>query len=264
MKPLNAMHASNVLDRGDVRIEVIAQGEGPLVLMLPSRGRGAEDFEPIASDIAAAGYRLLRPQPRGIGRSLGPMDGITLHDLANDIASVIRSEGGGPAVLIGHAFGNWVARMTAVDYAALVRGVVIVAAAAKDYPAGLAEDVACSADTTLPDDLRLASLRRAFFAPGHDARAWLGGWYPAVSASQHLAGKATRQQEWWGAGNAPVLDLQAEGDPFKPRAAMNEIPAELGTRASVQVIADASHALIPEQPAAVVAAILDWMRALPG
>jgi pimeloyl-ACP methyl ester carboxylesterase len=249
---------------GNVRVEVIAQGDGPLVLMLPSRGRGAEDFDAVAAGIAAAGYRVLRPQPRGAGQSSGPLTGITLHDLADDIAAVIRDAGAGPAVIVGHAFGNWVARMTAVDHPALVRGVVIVAAAAKDYPDGLAADVARSADTALSDDERLASLQRAFFASGHDARAWLDGWYPAVSDSQHRAGKATRQQEWWGAGSVPVLDLQAELDPFKPRAAMNEIPQELGARASVHIIADASHALLPEQPAAVIAAILGWMRALPG
>ena len=47
----------------------------------------------------------------------------TLHDLANDIAAVIRNAGnGGPAVIVGHAFGSWVARMTAVDHPELVRG----------------------------------------------------------------------------------------------------------------------------------------------
>jgi acetyl-CoA C-acetyltransferase len=39
-------------------------------------------------------------------------------------------------VIVGHAFGNWVARMTAVDYPQLVRGVVIAAAAAKQKDAG--------------------------------------------------------------------------------------------------------------------------------
>lgn len=252
-----------LLSRDDVTIEIIADGEGPLVLLLPSRGRGAEDFAVLAPVIAAAGYRVLRPQPRGAGRSTGPMTGLTLHDFAADIAAVIRAAGGGPAVIVGHAFGNWVARMSAVDYPALVRGVIIVAAAAKDYPEGLAEDVARSADLSLSDADRLISLRRAFFATGHDASVWLSGWYTAVSDSQRSAGLATRQDEWWGAGSVPVLDLQGELDPFKPRSSRKEIPAELGARAGVKVIAGASHALIPEQPAAVAAAILQWIGALP-
>jgi hypothetical protein len=38
------------------------------------------------------------------------MTGITLHDFARDVAGVMESEGGGPAVVVGHAFWNWVAR----------------------------------------------------------------------------------------------------------------------------------------------------------
>jgi pimeloyl-ACP methyl ester carboxylesterase len=43
---------------------------------------------------------------------------------------------------------------------------------------------------------------------------------------------------------------------------MNEIREEFGERATIVVIPDASHALIPEQPAAVVAALVDWIRTL--
>ena len=58
------------------------------------------------------------------------MTKITLHDFARDIAEVVKKLGGGKAVVVGHAFGNWVARMTAADHPDLVRGVVIAAAAA--------------------------------------------------------------------------------------------------------------------------------------
>ena len=191
------------------------------------------------------------------------MAGLTLHDFAGDVAAVIAHAGGGPAVVAGHAFGNWVARMTAADHPQLVRGVIILAAAAKTYPKALAEAVTRSADVTLADSERLGYLRSTFFAPGHDASVWLKGWYPDVNASQFAAGRATRQEEWWGAGRAPLLDLQAALDPFKPRETMNELREELGERVTIAVIPDASHALIPEQPAAVVDAIIAWMRTLP-
>jgi pimeloyl-ACP methyl ester carboxylesterase len=254
---------------GEVRIEVISEGAGPLVVLLPSRGRDSEDYDVVAAGIARAGYRVLRPQPRGAGRSAGPMKNLTLHDFARDIAIVIKHEGKGPAVIVGHAFGNWVARMTAVDYPQLVRGVIIVAAAAKAYPSGfagakeLSEAVRKAGDPSLPDAERLKYLRMAFFAPGHDASVWLKGWHPEVDESQFAAGRATKQSEWWPGGKAPLLDLQAALDPFKPRAMMNEIKEEFGERATVVVIPNASHALIPEQPAAVTDAIVAWMRKLP-
>jgi len=248
---------------GDARIEVIAEGAGPLVVLLPSRGRDSEDYDEVAAGIARAGFRVLRPQPRGTGASSGPMTGLTLHDFAGDVAAVIAHAGGGPAVVAGHAFGNWVARMTAADHPQLVRGVIILAAAANTYPKALAEAVTRSADVTLADAERLGYLRSTFFAPGHDASVWLKGWYPDVNASQFAAGRATRQEEWWGAGRAPLLDLQAALDPFKPRETTNELKEELGERVTIAVIPDASHALIPEQPAAVVEAIVAWMRKLP-
>ncbi len=253
----------------NVCLEVITEGNGPLVVLLPGRGRGSEDFDALAAGIAQAGFRVLRPQPRGVGGSAGPMKDLTLHDFARDVAEVIKHEGGGPAVIVGHAFGNWVARMTAVDDPALVRGVVIVAAAAKAYPNGfagakeLSEAVRLAGDINLPDEERLKYLRMAFFATGHDASVWLSGWYPAVDEAEAAAGRATRQSEWWSGGNVPLLDLQAANDPFKPASMSNEMRDEFGDRVTVAVIANASHALIPEQPAAVVDAIVGWMRKLP-
>jgi pimeloyl-ACP methyl ester carboxylesterase len=254
----------------DIRIEVAAEGRGPLIVMLPSRGRGAEDFDDVAGELVKAGFRVLRPQPRGAALSLGPMQNLTLHDLAHDIAAVIRNAGdGGPAIIVGHAFGSWVARMTAIDHPELVRGVVMAGAAAKAYPTGfagakeLSEAVQKSADFALPQGERLKYLRLAFFAPNSDARIWLLGWHPAADEVQLAAGRATPQSEWWSGGKVPLLDLQGALDPFKPRAMSNEMRDEFGERVSVVVIPDASHALIQEQPDAVAAAILAWIGKLP-
>src|SRR5204863_188563 len=84
------------------------------------------DFVPIAARLAQAGYRVLRPQPRGIGQSSGPLTGIDLHDYAADVAAVIAHENREPAFVVGHAFGNRVARMLATDRPDLVRAVALV------------------------------------------------------------------------------------------------------------------------------------------
>src|SRR5215470_19148484 len=81
-----------VVDRGDVKIEMIAEGRGPLIVLLPSLGRDSEEFDPVAERIASAGFRVLRPQPRGYGRSTGPMQNVTLPDFARDVAAVIEHE----------------------------------------------------------------------------------------------------------------------------------------------------------------------------
>jgi pimeloyl-ACP methyl ester carboxylesterase len=82
-------------------------------------------------------------------------------------------------------------------------------------------------------------------------------------AGSRQTGRATKQSEWWSGGTAPLLDLQGAVDPFKPRAMRNEIKDEFGERATIIVIPNASHALIPEQPTAVISAIVEWIRGLP-
>jgi pimeloyl-ACP methyl ester carboxylesterase len=254
----------DVLKTGDITLDVIVEGKGDPIVLLPSRGRDSEDYDRVAEGLVGAGYQVLRPQPRGIGKSAGPMQGVTLHDFANDTAYVIRHYGQGkPAIVVGHAFGNWVARMTAVDHPELVRGVVIAAAAAKQYPPALSEKVGKSADMRLPEAERMGYVQELFFAPGSDASVWKEGWYAPTSTMQSEAGKATRQSEWWSGGKAPLLDLQAADDPFKPLASRDEMKDEFGDRVTIKVIDQASHALIPEQPAAVVDAIVTWAKSLP-
>jgi len=248
---------------GNVVIDLIAEGAGPPVVLLPSRGRGSEDFDAIAEGIAKAGFRVLRPQPRGAGRSTGPTDRLRMQDLARDVALVIERENNGPAVIVGHAFGNWVARMVATDHKHLVRGVALMAAAAKSFPVSLRADVQQSADETLPRAVRLAALRRAFFHSDHDPSVWLSGWAPEANRLQGIASAATGQAEYWQAGGVPILDIVPESDPFKPKDKWFESREEFGSRVTVTVVPRASHALVPEQPRLVVDVIVAWIRQLP-
>ena len=61
----------------NVEIDLIAEGRGPLIVLLPSRGRDSEDYDEVAAGLAKEGFRVLRPQPRGIGQSVAPMRDIS-------------------------------------------------------------------------------------------------------------------------------------------------------------------------------------------
>ena len=260
---VSAERRSEIIRYDDVQIEVIVEGQGPAIVLLPSLARDSDDYDEVAEGLAAAGFRVLRPKPRGIGRSTGPMTNISLHNFARDIAEVVEKLGNGRAVIVGHAYGNWVARMTATDYPKLVRGVVIAAAAAKQYPPELSAAVTSAGNLSLSNEARLEALRFGFFAPGNDPTVWLTGWHPEIRNAQRAAAAAVRQDEWWAGGTAPLLDLQAAKDPFKPEARRNEMKDEFGSRVTVAVIPNASHALIPEQPKAVVDALTTWIKGLP-
>ena len=261
-----AARRSEIVAAPGLTIETYVEGAGPPVVMLPSYGRdGGGDFDAVAASIAAAGFRVLRPQPRGTAGSTGLMSGVSLHQLADDVALVIDRLGGGRAAIVGHAFGNYVARMVATDHPTEVKGVVLAAAAAAVYPAEIAATPARAGDLQAPEADRLAALRLGFFARGHDPRAWLEGWHPQTLAmqlsSQEKAG--VKQSEWWSAGSAPLLELIPDSDPFKPHDRWGELAAAFGPRVQTIVIRGASHALFPEQPTAVAEGIIPWLRALP-
>jgi len=254
-----------VIARGEVRIEVLAQGQGPPIVLLPSLGRGAADFASIAHRLAGAGFRVLRPEPRGIGRSSGPMSGIDLHDYAADVAAVIEAEGCGPAFVAGHAFGNRVARMLATDCPDLVSAVALIAANVGKAPSPpeVRAAIRNSADPALPDEVRLAALRFAFFAPGNDPRPWLDGWHPDVLAAQRAAGDLTPRAEDYAAGGKPVLYLRPDHDPLAHAEDAAEYRRQLGDRVSIVVIPHASHAAIVEQPEFVANSLLAFFSSIP-
>jgi len=251
-----------MVTRGAVQLEVLAQGKGPTMVLLPSLGRGAEDFDPMADVLAQEGYRVLRPQPRGIGASSAAPVYADLHDCSNDIVAVIEALNDGPAVLVGHAFGNRVSRLLATIRPDLVTGVVLVAANVGHAPSppNVREAIRNSANVSLPDELRLQALSFAFFAEGNDARPWLQGWNPDVLAAQRFAGDQTPRTEDYSSGQAPVLYMQPSHDPLAHAEDAVEYKAALGDRLTVVKIPQSSHAAIAEQPDFIAREIAAWAR----
>ena len=250
---------SEFVREGEVQIETYVDGAGPAFVILPSYGRGGgEDFDDITARLVEAGWKVLRPQPRGIAGSKGPMTGLTMHDLADDVALVIRQLGEGRAVVLGHAFGHMVASVLATDHPDLVKAVVFATAQGSHVPEDIATSPFKAGDLSLPEAERLATLRKAFFAPGHDATPWLKGWYPETLQMQRAAAKAVNLDDFRACGTAPLLELIAASDPFNSKEEWPALREELGPRVTPVVIDDASHALFPEQPDKVAGAVLPW------
>ncbi|MCG2594317.1 alpha/beta hydrolase [Ramlibacter sp. XY19] len=247
---------------GEARIDVIVEGGGPALVLLPSSLRDSEDFDALAALLAAEGFLVLRPQPRGMGHSSPPPAGMTLETLADDVAAVIARLAPGPAVVVGHAYGHWVARVTDLRHPQQVRGVVVLGAAAREFPAGMAEALAVASDPQRSEEERLAALRVCMFAPGNDARSWLQGWYPQWRTAYREASQRPPRENWYSRCNAPLLDLQGAQDPWRPPATRGELADALGAKVTVREIANAGHALVPEQPQAIARAITDWVRRL--
>jgi pimeloyl-ACP methyl ester carboxylesterase len=116
------------IDVGDATLECTLCGLGAPVVLLANAGYSAGYFDHLARVLVTGGFQRISINMRGVGGSIGSLDGATLHDLAGDVAGVIKAISCGPVHLIGHAFGNRVARCLAVDQPPLVRSVTLLAA----------------------------------------------------------------------------------------------------------------------------------------
>ena len=116
-------------------LECTLYGSGTPVVLLANAGCSSGYFDDLARVLAAGGLQALCVNMRGTGESRGSLDGITVHDLAADVAGVLEALDCAPAHLVGHAFGNRVARCLAVDRPSLVRNVTLLAAGGLIGPA---------------------------------------------------------------------------------------------------------------------------------
>src|SRR4051794_41206945 len=73
----------------NVTIDLIAEGRGRPIVLLPSRGRDSEDYDEVAAGLAKQGFPVLRPPPRGVHASKGPLQDNTLPYLARHVATRI-------------------------------------------------------------------------------------------------------------------------------------------------------------------------------
>src|SRR6267142_1765945 len=122
------MQQHRTIEVGDATLECTLCGSGAPVVLLANAGCSTGYFDQLACVLAIGGFQSISINMRGVGGSCGSLDGTTLHDLAGDVAGVIKAIGCGPAHLVGHAFGNRIARCLAVDQPPLVRSVTLLAA----------------------------------------------------------------------------------------------------------------------------------------
>jgi pimeloyl-ACP methyl ester carboxylesterase len=258
-----AASGRKIVKHGAISVEVIFTGAiGPSLVLIPSWGRDSEEFGEPANLVARAGFRVLRPVPRGAGASDGPVDGVSMYDLAGDIVAVLEQDANGPAIVAGHAFGSYVARAVSAMRPDLVCGVALIAAGQRAPAASdLVEAVLKSADMRLSADERMTYLRRVFFAPGNDASIWLTGWNLKIGIASASAFK-TPHADYWQAGRAPVLDLIALADPLRPPATHGDIRDDLGAaRVTIVTIPNASHAVVMEKTRRVAEELIKFARA---
>lgn len=235
-------------------------GAGEAIVLLPSFARSASDFNALAEALAEAGYRTLALQPRGVeGSALGGWQ-VSLHDYAADVAALLDAEGlERVRAVVGHAYGNRVARMFAVDFPARVDRLILLAAGGGKPPAPAVSAAIRKAVFGLDGPARVAAIGFAFFADGRVPPSWVRGWYPRAALQQTRATTMQDYAEWSHGGSAPMLVLQPADDRPAPAEDSEAFAGRHRERVTRHLVAGAGHALLPEKPVEVAARILDYL-----
>jgi pimeloyl-ACP methyl ester carboxylesterase len=250
---------------GNSTIECFLNGEEnrPCIVLLPAGGCTPGYLQPLAERLVASGLRTIAINQRGSGNSTGPIEGITLHDLAADVAAVARQLCAGSVYVAGHAFGNRVARCIAADHPALVRGIILLAAGGRVEPDAETADAARKlVRTDLSEDERLTAMRRVYLSPHSDPELVRRvEQSPGPTFVQAMAGKQTPLEDWWSGGQAPMLVLQGRDDRMAPPANGHALHERFGERVRVVDIERAGHLLPLEVMEAVAREIANFIGA---
>jgi pimeloyl-ACP methyl ester carboxylesterase len=226
------------------------------VVLLPSLGRGASDFDALVAALQAAGFEAVALEPPNEAHA-----GTTLHDLAEVVVAAIDARGWQRVHLVGHAFGQRLARCVVADHPDRVVSLTMLCAGGLvEMEPHIARSLVACFDESLSAEQHLEHVRSVFFAPGNDATVWVDGWLPATAALQRAAVQATPPGEWTSAAAPRVLVVQGLQDACAVPENGRRYVALHPEIAQLVEIDGAGHALLPEQPAAVAAAVVDFLR----
>jgi pyruvate dehydrogenase E2 component (dihydrolipoamide acetyltransferase) len=250
-----------------VSLEVLREGSGPPLLLLPGFGTDVSCFAP-QSRALAADYTVIGVNPRGVGHSDAPaLERYEVAIAARDAAAVLDE----PVHVVGASLGAAVALELALAQPDKVRSLSLVTpfleatprlravidgwcrVAAESGTDTLARFLApwLFSDALLADDaVRERTLRGLAATVGRVPPATL-----ARSAGGLLAWSGSRATDL-GTSPVPTLVIQAEGDLLTQQG--GALASRLG--ASLETIPQAGHAVAIEAADAVIAAIAGHLK----
>jgi pimeloyl-ACP methyl ester carboxylesterase len=140
-----ARPADRYAANGAVRIHYVAEGDGPLVVLLHGFPDYSGTWKPLTAELNKAGYRTAALDLRGYNLSDKPagVEAYAMPNLIGDVAAVIAAEGQREAIVIGHDWGAAIAWQVAMNRPELVRRLVILSV---PHPAGFAREMASNAE----------------------------------------------------------------------------------------------------------------------
>jgi len=261
----DAIGEEKIATRHDRSIAYYVSGEGPPVILLASAGREASDFNELAKAMNSAGYRTIAVEAPGIKGSTLPTGEFAITDIADDIGAVAGQEvkDGAEITVIGHAYGNRVARVFASRNDDRINAVVLIAAGgAKAIPEKANEALKAIFDPRRTIYQRRDDVHYGFFAQGNPIPDyWMTGWHRHAAVLQGKAKGTDSYSDWGAGGTKPMLVIQAAEDTIAPpQDAGIPLAQEYPDRVKLVMIPDAGHALLPEHPDIIAETILSFLK----
>jgi pimeloyl-ACP methyl ester carboxylesterase len=256
------MQQHRTIEVGDATLECTFRGSGAPVVLLANAGCSTGYFDHLASVLVTGGFQTISINMRGVGGSRGSLDGATLHDLAGDVAGVIKAIGCGPVHLVGHAFGNRIARCLAVDQSPRIRSVTLLAAGGLIGPSTpLGTGFRNATQVKMNGSDCVTTLGARWLSPASDPKVLeqVECW-PAIFIAHLATSRNVPLEYWWTAGTAPLLVIQGLDDDAAPPGNGHALREQVGERARVVDLPHAGHFMLLEQPEAVARAVSEFLK----
>jgi pimeloyl-ACP methyl ester carboxylesterase len=285
-----------VIDANGTRFSFLACGQGPLALCAHGFPDSPFTYRYLMPQLAAAGFRAVAPFMRGFAPSAVPPDQrYDMRTIGDDFNALHAALGGDErAVLVAHDWGAVAAYSALAAAPARWRRAVIVNIPPMPVFGQVVFDYAqlkrffyvwlfqydCAEEAIRADDFALLAGLWRDWSPGYDAREDLErtkdclrdpahlraalGYYRSVmhprcfGQPEYVAGQAT---VWGRALPQPTLYFHGlrDGCLAITRELAAQIPACLGPGSEIELLEDAGHFLLVEQPARVNARIVDFL-----
>jgi pimeloyl-ACP methyl ester carboxylesterase len=265
-----------ILDRDGVALHVVEEGEGRPVVLLHGHSLDLRVWDDVAPALARAGFRAVRYDQRGHGRSSSPAAGYSWGDHAADLLAVIAGAGVPCAHVVGLSKGGGIALETALRNPKAVRSLVLVGPLVPDFP--LSPELVASF-REMARLIRSAGVQGALahwfghplIASAHalpGVRERLEAMVAAFPAGEYFAQRDTADREWLATERleeigVPTLVVSGARD-IPDFAAMAALLSERVPNAALELVEECGHLVPLERPEEFAAMLVDHLRAAGG
>lgn len=237
-------------------IPFVEEGEGPVrVVLLPAFGLGVSSLGTLAHVLEEEGFHLLR-----VGVRQGQTEGVTLHDLAQDVADVMAHVGLDSAWIGGHGLGGALARTVAHDHHDRAEGIILIGVESTEKRT----EEALAALTALAEAEDMTDAAAVLAGPAVDgafAHAVLTRHRAAAAAAVQAAALAETSSAEWStlAPNLAVLVVQPTADVVTLPSTADALQAAAPERVSLTLVEGAGHLGVLTHAGEVGFAIEDYL-----